>query len=582
MKYFYYNEPIKSNSYDMSFTETEQQDWEDRVVLICKPEQSGKTEIMIKQIINDLLEEPTEGKNVINFIFCANNLLLAKQTSSRVQGDLTKHHENEKEHYGEVEGETICQGESIAVEESSGGEESSGEEETATKKEKTFYVEFSTRRGAKKDPEGIGYSITGPAEIRNIVCCANKTRVNQISNIIDEFNKSPKFRSQFEFNIWMDEADIFTKFIDQTFRPLVRKNSNIHLYLLTATPKTLFDKYGELNVFPLEFTTNETKYHGWNDNDKVILENSKGTTEGFIEHVLTNVVSEPPTPGSKWYIPASTKKRTHEHVRNILVEKNFAVFVVNGDGLALSIPDGELICEKKTEELNTQLLRMYEEKDLSRFPVAVTGNICVGRGISIMSPEFIFDYGILSNCSKKSEASQNAGRLKGNMKDWPEYRPPTVFTTAKFDKIATEWEEKSRRLATLAFEKKEEGDGTIITKPEFKVIGDQHGELIIEKFYGEEGEQKGINWFNTHLKKLLPQGKRGPNKTKKNRDGFYIRPIGKGPDRKDVCSTDKRLKYQRWNLDADSKKGRTQYTWFPCYEDVNDPKTLQWWLIYYK
>ena len=30
----------------------------------------------------------------------------------------------------------------------------------------------------------------------------------------------------------------------------------------------------------------------------------------------------------------------------------------------------------------------------------------MGRGISIIYPEFIFDYAILSNCAKKAEASQ--------------------------------------------------------------------------------------------------------------------------------------------------------------------------------
>ena len=201
------------------------------------------------------------------------------------------------------------------------------------------------------------------------------------------------------------------------------------------------------------------------------MENSSGSTEDFIHDVLTNVVS--PRSGSKWYIPASTKKTMHQKVRDNLVGKGFAVFVVNGDGLELTVPGEGRISEKKTEELNKQMLRMYHTKNVVRFPVAVTGNICIGRGISIMSPEFIFDNAILSNCTKKAEASQNAGRLKGNMKNWANYKPPTVFTTAKFDKIACEWEEKSRRLATLAFEKTTKSLSTIISKPEFKEIGNQ-------------------------------------------------------------------------------------------------------------
>ena len=60
--------------------------------LICKPEQSGKTAVMIRQIINEL-EEPSTDKTVINIIFCDNSLLLTKQTSRRVKKEmLTKHY----------------------------------------------------------------------------------------------------------------------------------------------------------------------------------------------------------------------------------------------------------------------------------------------------------------------------------------------------------------------------------------------------------------------------------------------------------------------------------------------------------
>ena len=45
-----------------------------KFVLICKPEQSGKTFIMIQEIIKDLGDN--DDKDVVNFILCDNNLLL--------------------------------------------------------------------------------------------------------------------------------------------------------------------------------------------------------------------------------------------------------------------------------------------------------------------------------------------------------------------------------------------------------------------------------------------------------------------------------------------------------------------------
>ena len=62
--------------------------WE-RFLLVCKPEQSGKTFVMIQKIIKEL-KEPIRGVKTINIIFCDNNLLLTKQTSERVKKDLAE------------------------------------------------------------------------------------------------------------------------------------------------------------------------------------------------------------------------------------------------------------------------------------------------------------------------------------------------------------------------------------------------------------------------------------------------------------------------------------------------------------
>jgi hypothetical protein len=446
--------------------------WE-RFILICKPEQSGKTFVMIHQIIKDL-DEHTD-KTVINFIFCDNSLLLVKQTSERVHRD--------------VEPFTI-------------NDES--------------YVEFSSRDDGKAQSNSDSIIVKIMMDdIRNVVSCTNGKRVSDISSIINQFNSKPSTHGKFEFKIWLDEADKFTKFIDNTFKPLVDAHNNVRVYCLTATPDALFKKYEHMNVLPIENTTSPD-YHGWEDNHRVILENTSNTV-GFIHEVLTSHVDESKMcKGSKWYIPGDTKKKSHQFIRDILVGKGFAVFVVNGDGIALTLPvEGRPhFREDKTEELNQQMMRMHNENGADRFPVAITGNICVGRGISIMSPEFIFDYAILSNCTKKAEASQNAGRTKGNIKSWPNYKPPTVYTTAKFDAIATEWEGKSRRLAELAFEKDEVNPSTV-TKAEFKGIGDDRASDFDHMEFDEDNA--AIAWvLEKFNKKLCKSGEQAPAELRSN------------------------------------------------------------------
>lgn len=111
-------------------------------------------------------------------------------------------------------------------------------------------------------------------------------------------------------------------------------------------------------------------------------------------------------------------------------------------------------------------------------------------------------------------------------------------------------------------------------------VKEDRGEPTIKKFYGVGGEKEGIEYFKNNL--ISKFGGKGPNKTKINEDGYYIRPLGKGDDRKNVLSTNRMFKHRKWNLDGNSSKKRTQYTWFPCYSDINDLNTLEWWLIYYE
>ena len=413
----------------------EEDEWM-RFVLICKPEQSGKTFIMIQEIIKDL-EEPVDNRIVVNIILCDNNLLLTKQTTERI-GDSLKEFE--------VNGET--------------------------------YLEFSShKRTDYHDAVSVEGAIAAKG-IKNVLCCTNGTRIEDIYTIVSELNESTLTKGKLFFKIWLDEADKFTGFIDTTFRPLVDDYDNIQVFCITATPKKLFDKYNYMNVLPLENTT-QPNYHGWDDND-ICLIDFNTSCEGFIQFVLDREVRENGRikPGTKWYIPAEYKKSSHEAVKEICVKMGFAVFVVNGEGICLTLPDRTMYTFKKDDELNPKILDIYQKHSLDKYPLAITGNICIGRGISIMSKDFMMDYGILSSCHNQQEASQSSGRMKGNIKDWPGYKPPKVFTTVRFDNIAREWEKKSRNLAELAFKKEAEGKSTMISKAEFKTLSEEYNYIV--------------------------------------------------------------------------------------------------------
>jgi hypothetical protein len=437
--------------------ELDYEKWWARFQLICKPEQSGKTFVMIQQIISDLTQ-PMK-KEMINIILCDNNLLLTKQTSTRVENDLKSY--------------------------INGG---------------ITYVELSSHsRTEYHDIKSIFHAVVAKG-VRNVICCTNNKRMHDCESLVRDINSCQFLKDKFHFTIWMDEADKFTKFINCVLKPLVEVNSNVDVKLITATPKPLFDEYNIINVFPIENTTSEL-YHGWLDYENIRIFEKNGNYLDFANHIL-NTFHSYIVPGTKWFIPALTEKKSHVAMMELCLDKGMAVIIVNGDGLSLYLPTREKIIIKKGTDLNSHFIKLYESYHLSRYPLALSGNLCISRGSTIMSESFMITHAILSHCSDKNEVSQLSGRVKGNIKGFANYPTilPTIFTTQQFHSIASIWEKKSRTLGKLAFVKEENGEDTMISKQEFKSCGIE-SEFEITALFQDKNE------LRIYLDSIRVQGK---------------------------------------------------------------------------
>jgi hypothetical protein len=82
-----------------------------------------------------------------------------------------------------------------------------------------------------------------------------------------------------------------------------------------------------------------------------------------------------------------------------------------------------------------------------------------------------------------------------------------------------------------------------------------------------------IKWFKDNLKPLGFGN--GPN-IKYKEDGFY-KVAGATRKGKQILSNDKVYKERRSGLNAKNK-----YRSYPCYKDITDKNSVEWWLIYYK
>ena len=156
------------------------------VYAYLRPEQSGKTFVMIQQIIKDFTE-PCDGKEVINIIFCDNNLLLTKQTSERVKNDLK---------------EIVIHGEE-------------------------GYVEFS--RGICV-PSAIRPQNPSRDPVRSATSSAVPTGSEfPTSRLSLRTLIAGGYREKFVFKIWLDEADKFDKFVAKKFIPLAKPQQRPHI-----------------------------------------------------------------------------------------------------------------------------------------------------------------------------------------------------------------------------------------------------------------------------------------------------------------------------------------------------------------
>lgn len=104
----------------------------------------------------------------------------------------------------------------------------------------------------------------------------------------------------------------------------------------------------------------------------------------------------------------------------------------------------------------------------------------------------------------------------------------------------------------------------------FSISSDDSDELrepVIKKFKTQE---EAKDYYNKELKEKM--NGRGPNKIKPNNDGYYQATIRSNKK----IYTCNEIKYER-------RQGLTEnnYRFYPCYEDINDKSTLQWWFIHY-
>lgn len=343
------------------------------------PAQSGKTSKMEDLIRDGKFKHGVEGE--CNFIISDNNILLVEQTKARVMKDLA-----------------------------------TGDEAVIVDK----IFNWTSQAECNISSKELAYDIVD-GSVEMVVMCSHPKRFTYLHDLINLLNKSKRFDKK--INIWIDEAD---KSIKQwsKYEEILEHPNVTHVTLISATIGTIIKKYKSIKVIPYEMT-HPFCYRGLYKSKHREFDYT-GDPVSYIEHILDSH-SKLSQPGKRAFMPGNVDKASHDEIEELLIERGFAVMVLNGDRKQINIP-GEGIHDISIDhdtdgnlELSEKLATFYKDHKLHRFPFAITGRLCLGRGVTFQSNPsethdgFIFDYAIIPNIISAAEAYQTAARGFGNV-----------------------------------------------------------------------------------------------------------------------------------------------------------------------
>lgn len=403
--------------------------------VLCLPAQSGKTRKMTELIESEntiknlnLFKEFSNAfgsaEKTVNFIISSNNKMLVQQTQSRLKKDIG----------AKIEGNV-----------------------------------FSWMSGNSKNnikvKELAWDIISGAVEI--VVCCAHRIRVKYMAELITELEKLQTFNKK--INIWVDEGD---KSIDtwSKHEHILSFNCVQQFSPISATIDAIHKKYSDqYSVFQFENVYADC-YKGLKDCNHVIEDILAKSATDYIEKVIDKNKIMLLKPGVRMFIPGDPKKKCHEDISKILVSKGVVVAIFNGDHREIRFPNGDRIDLKpylsaNDSELSDTLSRVYVQNNLHDYPFAITGYMCIQRGITFQTlPKnqdhngFLFDYGIIPPITCKSETYQVMARMFGNIGHSPHYKKSTIFSTSSGFSKVSDMESIAFNIARLYPEGKMIGD----------------------------------------------------------------------------------------------------------------------------
>lgn len=399
-----------------------------KIECLIKPGQSGKTRTMQERIKDyEKMAEMLGDECALNIVICSNNKKLVEQTTARMNDDLF---------------------DSVSTVSNESNEKSD---------DKIVGTCFSWASGTKKtnvSTDALAWKIT-KGDVSMVVCCAHKKRLAYLFNLLNELNASSLFSRQ--INIFIDEADesinLWSPYESQ-INTMTKVNK---VMLVSATFNSIANKYQRIRIVPLVETYNPETYSKVSDCN-ILGDETVGSACDYIKGVFAKHEETLTKPGLRLFAPGNIQKITHTEIADFLRTKGYAVMILNGTEKSIIKPDGskiniaDHIDENKPEEIGKVMTRIYYDNGLDKGLFAITGQLCLGRGLTFQNENFMFGFGIIPPMSDAANAYQCACRMAGNIKKVNGYRQATLVTTMKMKQTILKQEDVAATLARRVYD----------------------------------------------------------------------------------------------------------------------------------
>ena len=279
----------------------------------------GKTFVTINKILEEIKNDPSEGRSV-HFVLTMNTLLNNKQFANRLSDIKQEHGENAVAIFASTYKGDLTHIDSLCK-----------------------LISFS------KDPAKMP---------KIIVACSNYRRFDDCFKYMEFLNNNETAISR-SF-VYFDELHKYIKSKKAKIRGNIEKMDDcdiVHgIMAMTATPDVIWDKSNEdpddywkkITIVNIA-EHNECNYFGWEDMDfkhcKFVLEDDSNEYDLYyneiynIKYAETMIENNPEilSDGSRTFIPATRKRVTHNLIRNMVMKINPRCVVVTLNGVEKNI-----------------------------------------------------------------------------------------------------------------------------------------------------------------------------------------------------------------------------------------------------